>query len=323
MRNDKRRFHRLEFNSPIRMISDTKTTQEQVVNISANGCAVLSRTTRELGEQLRLKIWTKNNQWIDVNGRITRADTQPYRPPRKKDDKDVSRYYCHNCNWYGLLFPGNEEATLFCPECGITKLAPYQINTYLLGIEFINLNSEQREDILRLVEVMATEEKGPGERKSPRIDLLFQPAHIIHAQGSQTSKSKCYIKDISRGGICLLTELDLEPMTEITLEMVLQENKRQELRGVIIQTRKKQWRGKNCFLYGLKFVELDGEKQQELVDFIAELTLKQILYDRVKTKATTPLPPCTKKMATVKVAAISCALIFLLAVIIVVILNYS
>ena len=112
-----------------------------------------------------------------------------------------------------------------------------------------------------------TEEK----RKFTRYKCLF-PAEVLKAEGKDKIVTRTSIRDFSRGGLKLVVKfVNLDPGSDIDLEVYVPEKElRTSLKAEIA------WKkfADNKMEVGLKIINIEEEAQNEILSWIAPLTLE-------------------------------------------------
>jgi len=112
----------------------------------------------------------------------------------------------------------------------------------------------------------------PEERRKYTRHKCLLPAEVLKAEGKDKIVTRTSIHDLSRGGLKLVVKfVNLDPGSDIDLEVYVPEKElRTSLKAEIA------WKkfGDNKMEVGLKIINIEEEAQDEILSWIAPLTLE-------------------------------------------------
>jgi len=183
-----------------------------------------------------------------------------------------------------------EGATIAAHAMVVYRVAPGGEHAPGAGIQFYGMEGRERAHWEGFVRKIREErgDAGPASKRPPtksgdapvstpepvrRMHERFQVRFEVRLE-SVDDLVKLFTRDISKGGMAIETDMDLEVGTEVGLDLIHPDGESSIALDAIVR---RLFRGPGALGLGVEFIGMDDERREELAQFIGPVLPKEVV----------------------------------------------
>lgn len=292
---ERRQFHRVQINDPIRLYYDSESYDEFLGDLSLQGVRVLSYFEYSMGQAIDIGIPNFDNTILRLNGVVTRCRESPMPHDGKND---LSREFgCQKCKWRvyrcyapdgtrkvmsvsapaNLEFPISDGADVpRCPTCHVDMSPILKSTAYELGVFFRDITLEEASLINEIIgshldlsanssESRRMRGRVSGQFLQDSIECVFEDAVSLH-EGN--------VENLSLDGLFVFTDVDLNEGDLVTVSLGLKLLNRRFKSDAVILRRVSRENDSGRFGYAVQFTFMDNDFRQDLTRFLHSIRVR-------------------------------------------------
>ena len=286
---ERRQYHRVQINDPIRLYYDSETYDEFLGDLSLQGVRVCSYFDYAIGHTIEIGIPNTDNTTLCLKGVVTRC--REASKLVRGQNETPREFECHQCQLrvYGchaldgtrkvmsISAPATLEFVVSngtdiprCPTCHGDMMPSASSMSYELGVFFRDITLEQASiinDIIashldrsaNSVESRRMRGRVSGQFLQDSIECVFEDAVSLH-EGS--------VENLSLDGCFVFSDVDLNEGDSVTVSLGLKPLNRRFKSDALILRRVSREHDSGRYGYAVQFTFIDSDFRQDLTRFL-------------------------------------------------------